>query len=93
MHAMQNFFASRSWLRRRRHERKNFPRDIAVALNFLAVTKIVTVQKPLIHRHFCMTPIFARKIARAENFLPRRCAYDAVAHRLRTPDRALTHKI
>jgi hypothetical protein len=72
---------------------KNFSRDIAVASNFLAVAKIVTAQKPLIHRHFCIMSIFTQKIARAENFSPRRCACDAVAHRLRKPDRAVTHKI
>jgi hypothetical protein len=47
---------------------KNFPRDIAVASNFLAVTKIATAQKPLIHRHFCIPSIFAQDIARAQNF-------------------------
>jgi hypothetical protein len=72
---------------------KNFSRDIAVASNFLAVAKIVTAQKPLIHRHFCITSIFVRKIARAKNFSPQACADDAVAHRLRTPERAVTHKI
>jgi hypothetical protein len=73
--------------------RKNLPRDIAVASIFLAVTKIVTVQKPLIHRRFYIASAFAQKIARAENFLPRRCADDVVARRLRKPDRAVTHKI
>jgi hypothetical protein len=61
--------------------------------NFLAVTKIVTVQKPLIHRHFCIASTFVRKIARAENFLQRRCADDVVARRLRKPDGMVTHKI
>jgi hypothetical protein len=73
--------------------RKNFQRNIAVASRFLAVTKIVTAQKPLIHRHFRVTPIIAQDIARAENFLPRRCADDAAARRLRRPDSAVTHKI
>jgi hypothetical protein len=73
--------------------RKTFPRDIAVASEFLAVTKIVTTQKPLIHRHFCVASIFARENARAQIFLPRHGADDVVAHRLRKPDRAVTHKI
>jgi hypothetical protein len=72
---------------------KKFPRDIAVAPNFLVVTKISTAQKPFIHRHFCVASIFAQKIARAVIFLPQACADDAVAHRLRKPDRAVTHKI
>jgi hypothetical protein len=50
--------------------------------NFLAVTKIVTAQKPLIHRHFWITSVFAQKIARAEILLPQACADDAAAHRL-----------
>jgi hypothetical protein len=61
--------------------------------SFVAVAKIVTVQKPLIHRHFYVTPIFAQKFARAEGFSQQRCADDAVARRLRKPDRAVTHKI
>jgi hypothetical protein len=73
--------------------RKIFPHQIAVVSDFLAKTKIATAQKPLIHRHFCIASIFARKIARAENFSPRRCASDAVTRRLRKPDRAVTHKI
>jgi hypothetical protein len=72
---------------------KSFPRDIAVVSSFLAAAKIVTAQKPLIHRHFRITSIFAQKIARAESFSQRRCACDAVARRLRKPDRAVTHKI
>jgi hypothetical protein len=72
---------------------KNLPQDIAVASNFLAVTKNVTVQKPLIHRHFSIASAVARKIARAEIFLPRRCADGVVARRLRKPERAITHKI
>jgi hypothetical protein len=72
---------------------KSFPRDIAVASHFLAVTKNVIAQKPLIHRHFCVASIFARKIARAKVFLPQAGADDAVARRLRKPDRAVTHKI
>jgi hypothetical protein len=73
--------------------RKNFSRDIAVASRFLAVTKIVTTQKPLIHRHFCVASIFAKKIARAEIFLAQAGADDAGARRLRKPGRAVTHKI
>jgi hypothetical protein len=72
---------------------KNFSRDIAVASRILAVTKIVTAQKPLIHRHFCVASIFAKKIARAAIFLPQGCADGAVARRLRKPGRAVTHKI
>jgi hypothetical protein len=73
--------------------RENFRRDIAVASNFLAAIKTVTAQKPLIHRYFCVTSIFAQKIARAKIFLPQACAEDAVAQRLRKPDGAVTHKI
>jgi hypothetical protein len=73
--------------------RKNFQRNIAVASRFLAVTKIVTTQKPLIHRHFLVTPSFAQDIARAENFSPRRRTDDAAARRLRRPGGAVTHKI
>jgi hypothetical protein len=69
------------------------PQDIAVVSSFVAVAKIVTTQKPLIHRHFCMTSIFAQKIAHAENFSQRHCAADSAARRLQTPDRAVTHKI
>ncbi|MGA8494541.1 MAG: hypothetical protein WB764_03615 [Xanthobacteraceae bacterium] len=72
---------------------KNLPQDIAVASSFLAVTKFVTAHKPLIHRHFYIASAFARKIARAEIFLPRRGADGVVARRLRKPDRAITHKI
>jgi hypothetical protein len=72
---------------------KKFPRNIAVVSNFPAIAKIVTAKKPLIHRHFCMTSIFAQDIARAENLAQRRCTDDAVARRLRKPDRAVTHKI
>jgi hypothetical protein len=61
--------------------------------NFLAVTKIVTAQKPLIHRHFCVASIFAQKIARAAIFLPQAYADDAVARRLRKPNGTVTHKI
>jgi hypothetical protein len=93
VHSPQIFFALRSRRRWRHRVRKNFSRDIAVASNFLAVTKIVTAQKPLIHRHFCTAPVFAQDIARAKKFLPRRCAGDAVAHCLRMPFGAVTHKI
>jgi hypothetical protein len=72
---------------------KNFPRDIAVASRILAATKIVTAQKPLIHRHFCVASIFPKKIARAAIFLPQAGADDAGARRLRKPGRAVTHKI
>jgi hypothetical protein len=72
---------------------KNFSRDIAVVSNFLAVAKIATAQKPLIHRHFCIMSNFAQDIARAENFSPLRYTCDAAARRLRKPDRAVTHKI
>jgi len=61
--------------------------------NFLAVTKIATAQKPLIHRHFCAASIFAKKIAHAKIFLLQACADDAVARRLRKPDGTVTHKI
>jgi hypothetical protein len=60
---------------------KSFPRDIAVASHFLAARKIMIAQKPLIHRYFCMASIFAKKIARAETFLPRACPDDAVVRR------------
>jgi hypothetical protein len=93
MHSAQIIFALRSWRRRRRRVRKKFPRDIAIASRFLAVTKIVTAQKPLIHGHFCVASIFAKKIARAETLLPQAGADDAVARRLRKPGRAVTHKI
>jgi hypothetical protein len=73
--------------------RKNFPPDIVVASEFLAVTKIATAQKPFIHRHFCIAPIFAQENARAKIFLPRHCADDVVARRPRAPNRAVTHKI
>jgi hypothetical protein len=87
------FFAPRSWLRRRHRVRKNFLCDIAVASGFIATTKTVTVQKPLIHRYFCIASIFAKKIARAEKFLPQARADDAVARRPRNPDGTVTHKI
>jgi hypothetical protein len=73
--------------------RNHFPRDIAVVSNFIAVTENATAQKPLIHRHFCMTPIFAQIFASAENFSQRRCIDDALARRLRKSDGAVTHKI
>jgi hypothetical protein len=73
--------------------RNHFPRDIAVVSNFIAVTENATVQKPLIHRHFCKAPNFAQKFASVENFSQRRCIDDALARRLRKPDRAVTHKI
>jgi hypothetical protein len=73
--------------------RKKFPQDFAVVSNSVAVAKNVTVQKPLIHRHFCVTPIFAQKVARAENFSQRHCSDDSVARRLRKPGGAVTHKI
>jgi len=57
------------------------------------MAKIVTVQKPLIHRHFCSAQIFAQAFARAEGFSQRRSADDAVARRSRKPERAITHKI
>jgi hypothetical protein len=69
------------------------PAAIVVASHFVATIKIVTAQKPLIHRHLCMASRFAQKNARAENFLPRRSASAAAAHRLRTPVGAVTHKI
>jgi hypothetical protein len=73
--------------------REKSPRDIAVASIFLAATKTATAQKPLIHQYFCVTLIFVPKIAHAKFFLPQACADDAVAQRLRKPDRAVTHKI
>jgi len=73
--------------------RKNLPRDVVVASEFLAVAKFVTAQKPLIHRHFRVAPFFAQENARAEIFLPRHGADDVVARRLRTLNRAVTHKI
>jgi hypothetical protein len=66
--------------------RKNFPRNIAVASNFLVVTEMGTAQKPLIHRHLCIARIFAKKVPCAEIFLPQACGDEAVAQHLRKPD-------
>jgi len=74
-------------VRKHRGARKDLPGAMALASDFLATTKIVTAQKPFIHRHFCVASRLARKNARAQNFLQRRCACAAVAHRLRTADR------